>query len=253
MTGGWCNVSRYRGRFCVQQVSGRCARNRPFCLMMDHTETVPGERSGDKGHETGDISHTTMEEKSLHITHDADIREPLFDYLEETYGKIRILEEKNTGRARADVVMITPQHMYGIEIKSDADTYTRLAKQVRYYDQYYDRNMVVVGSTHALHIKEHVPEWWGILSAEYMDGKMDFYTVREPGDNPKVQEKKKISLLWRSEMDRLLERNHLPKYRNRSRKFVGEKLLEKVPAEFLWPQVMEELFERDYTVFDEKY
>ena len=149
--------------------------------------------------------------------------------------------------------MSTPQHMYGIEIKSDADTYTRLAKQVRYYDQYYDRNMVVVGSTHALHIKEHVPEWWGILSAEYMDGKMDFYTVREPGDNPKVQEKKKISLLWRSEMDRLLERNHLPKYRNRSRKFVGEKLLEKVPAEFLWPQVMEELFERDYTVFDEKF
>ena len=29
-----------------------------------------------------------------HIIHDRDIREPLFDYLEETYGKIRIIEEK---------------------------------------------------------------------------------------------------------------------------------------------------------------
>ncbi len=57
---------------------------------------------------------------------DKDIREPLFDFLEETYGKIRILEEKTTGRARADVVMITEDKLYGIEIKSDADTYARL-------------------------------------------------------------------------------------------------------------------------------
>ena len=41
------------------------------------------------------------------VLHDKDIREPLFDFLEETYGKVRILEEKTTGRARADVVMIT--------------------------------------------------------------------------------------------------------------------------------------------------
>ena len=40
---------------------------------------------------------------------DKDIREPLFDFLEETYGKIQILEEKTTGRARADVVMITEE------------------------------------------------------------------------------------------------------------------------------------------------
>ena len=59
---------------------------------------------------------------------DKDIREPLFDHLEETYGKIRILEEKTTGRARSDVVMITEDKLYGIEIKSDADTYARLKK-----------------------------------------------------------------------------------------------------------------------------
>ncbi len=53
---------------------------------------------------------------------DRDIREPLFLFLEETYGKVRILEEKVTGRARADLVMITPELLYGIEIKSDADT-----------------------------------------------------------------------------------------------------------------------------------
>ena len=56
------------------------------------------------------------------ILYDKDIREPLFDFLEETYGKTGILEEKRTGSARADAVMITPKLLYGIEIKSDADT-----------------------------------------------------------------------------------------------------------------------------------
>ena len=45
------------------------------------------------------------------ILHDSDIREPLFDFLEESLGKIRILEEKQTGRARADVVMVTDKYL----------------------------------------------------------------------------------------------------------------------------------------------
>ena len=186
------------------------------------------------------------------ILHDADIREPLFDFLEERLGKIRILEEKQTGRARADVVMVTERYIYGIEIKSDADTYTRLKKQVKYYDQYYDRNIVVVGSTHATHITEHVPGWWGIISVELIGNRMDFYVIREAQDNPKNQEDKKITILWRPELNRLLEVNGLPAYKQKSKAFVQKKLLERVPGELLWPQVMDELFERDYnTIGDE--
>ena len=65
---------------------------------------------------------------------DKDIREPLFDFLDESYGKNRIIEEKTMGRSRADIVMITPTALYGIEIKSDADTYARLSSQVKDYD-----------------------------------------------------------------------------------------------------------------------
>lgn len=32
---------------------------------------------------------------------DKEMREPLFDYLEEFYGKIRIFEEKNAGGSRS--------------------------------------------------------------------------------------------------------------------------------------------------------
>ena len=41
------------------------------------------------------------------MLHDIDIREPLFDFLDETYGKNRILEEKQIGRSRADIFLIT--------------------------------------------------------------------------------------------------------------------------------------------------
>ena len=40
---------------------------------------------------------------------DKDIREPLFDFLEEMCGKIRILEEKQIGKSRADIVMVLPE------------------------------------------------------------------------------------------------------------------------------------------------
>lgn len=187
------------------------------------------------------------------ILKDKDIREPLFDFLETRWGKIRILEEKRTGSARADVVMITPDALWGIEIKSDADTYTRLKKQVKNYNWYYDRNMVVVGTRHAMHIEEHVPDWWGIITVEADEqGRADFYVLREPGENPRMKPERKITILWRPELNHLLEQNHLPKYRQKSKQFVRDKLLEKVPAEVLWPQVCEELFERDYTIFDEE-
>ncbi|MCR4949848.1 MAG: sce7726 family protein [Solobacterium sp.] len=187
------------------------------------------------------------------ILFDKDIREPLFDFLETAFGKVRILEEKKTGSARADVVMVTADCLYGIEIKSDADTYTRLAKQVRNYNWYYDRNLIVVGSSHAAHVTEHVPAWWGIITVEADEtGMPDFYILRHTDINPRVKEKRKITILWRPELNHLLERNKLPKYKEKSKQFVQEKLLEKVPADILWKQVSEELFERDYNTIEEE-
>ena len=139
-------------------------------------------------------------------SHDSDIREPLFDYLEERYGKIRILEEKRTGRARADVVMVTPDAIYGIEIKSDNDNYTRLEGQVKNYDLYYDYNIVAVGSTHGLHIREHVPEWWGVITIEEMNGTLDFYMLREAQKNPNVKDGRKISISFTKPASRLQKR-----------------------------------------------
>ncbi len=186
------------------------------------------------------------------MLYDKDIRETLFDFLDETYGKNRIIEEKRMGKSRADVVMVTPNAIYGIEIKSDADTYARLKRQVRDYNQYYDYNYVVVGTRHAMHIEEHVPKAWGIVTVEKEHEKTDFYILRKPAQNPKVKWNKKLGMLWRPELAHIQELNQLPKYKQKSKDFVVEKILEKVPADVLQKQMCEELFQRDYNTIAEQ-
>lgn len=188
----------------------------------------------------------------MELLHDKDIREPLFDFLEETYGKIRILEEKTMGKSRADAVMVTPEGLFGIEIKSDADTYARLNRQVKDYNLYYDYNYAVVGTSHAAHIRGHLPQWWGVITVEEVEGKADFYIMRRPLPNPEVDWPKKISILWRPELAHIQKRNGLPEYKEKSKLFVQRKLLERVPLELLQRHLCEELFERDYTLIGEQ-
>lgn len=189
------------------------------------------------------------------MLHDRDIREPLFMYLEERYGRIRIIEEKNVGRSRADVMMITPDSLWGIEIKSDADTYVRLERQVADYNRYFDYNIVAVGSSHGNHIAEHVPDYWGIITIEDGD-ELDFYMLREPQPNPKREKKVKfrnqMSLLWRPELAHIQELNQMHKYAQLSKANLVKKIIDTVPEDVLKPQLCEELFERDYNTIAER-
>ena len=186
------------------------------------------------------------------MLYDKDIREPLFEFLEENFGKIRIFEEKITGTARADVLMVMEDKLCGIEIKSDADSYTRLKGQVRNYDKYYDRNMVAVGSKHAMSISEHVPDHWGIITIDEEKGLPDFYILRPFKDNPHFEIKNKLSILWRPELAHIQELNLMPAYKGRSKDFVREKILDTVEEDILNRQISDELFERDYSTIAER-
>lgn len=182
------------------------------------------------------------------MLYDKDIRDPLFDYLEEQFGKIRVIDEKQLGRnTRADMFMVTESEFIGIEIKSDADTYTRLDSQVKGYDAYCDRSYIVAGSRHGKHVGEHVPEYWGIILVEHQGEEVLFSKVREAAPNPKWKPKLQLSLLWRRELDHILKLFHLPKYKQKSRSYIVERILLKVDYEPLKKQACEELFQRDYS------
>lgn len=241
---------------------------------------------------------------------DKDIREPLFDFLEEFYGKIRIFEEKVTGISRTDALGVIDGQLIGFEIKSDSDTYTRLKRQTADYDLLCDVNYLVVGKSHRRQADQHIPAHWGIIcvyeeetdnemqemnSAAHLGEKMRLEEVKSrgkgrtvtdaeiisnmtgedtsetnmaagieekppskekkkiiveidqiPGVNPNVKIERQLDLLWRPELATLQEWNEMPKYAQRSKAFVREKILERVPQETLKRQITDLLFERDY-------
>lgn len=193
-----------------------------------------------------------MREKDRITLYDRDIREPLFDYLEERFGKTRIFEEKVIGKSRADLLMLTTDQIIGLEIKSDADTYERLKRQVRDYNKYCDVNYIVIGPSHVRHVEEHIPKYWGVLTVKVKGREFLIEELRPAEPNPKMKRELQITLVWRPELQRLLEINRLPKYKQRSKKFVQQKLLEKMEWEQLKLQICEELFERDYTLWEEQ-
>lgn len=186
------------------------------------------------------------------MLYDKDIREPLFDYLEERFGKSRIFEEVPMARARADALMVLPDALAGIEIKSSVDTYERLKGQVRNYNKFCDLCYAAVGLRHSKHIAEHIPDFWGILCVYEDNRRVIVEELREAAPNPKLRQELQLSLLWKSELSNILAANHMPKYRQQSKAFVRQKLIEKVPAGLLKAQMCQELFERDYTLLPEK-
>lgn len=189
------------------------------------------------------------------MIYDKDIREPLFDFLEEVYGKVRVIEEKTIGKSRADVFLVLEDGICGVEIKSDADTYARLSKQVKDYDRFFDMNYVVVGTSHAMHIEEHVPKHWGIITVEDAPEGLDFYILREPKRETKTSWERKLGLLWRPELAAMLEHFSLPKYRDKSKAFVVANLVgrigDKLPEEKLQEEFVRLLFERDYSTIEQ--
>lgn len=186
---------------------------------------------------------------------DQDIREPLFDFFDEKFGKVRIIEEKQIAKSRADVMLVLEEKLIGVEIKSDADTYARLRRQVKDYNKFFDYNYVVVGSSHSKHIEEHVPEYWGIIEAISKEESVEFNVLREPEINKRAQRtykmKRKLSILWRPELSHIQEINGMPKYKQRSKDFVITKIMEKVPWDLLHRQISEELFQRDYNTINQ--
>lgn len=183
---------------------------------------------------------------------DKEMREPLFDFLEEFYGKIRIFEEKNAGGSRADVIGVIDGSLIGFEIKSDSDFYTRLKTQTRDYDKFCDINFLVIGKSHERNADKYIPPYWGIICIYKENEEIKTEMLQIPGRNPLVSMKKQIEFLWRPELYQIQKWNQMPEYKQKSKQFVREKILEKVPEEVLKRQMTDLLFERDYEILLEE-
>ncbi len=178
---------------------------------------------------------------------DKDIRELLFDYIDKSYDKLRIYEELKIRSSIADVVVVLEDKLIGIEIKSDSDTYTRLPTQIKDYNHFFDYNYIAVGTTHTKQVHKHIPEHWGILSVAETENGYYIEQLRPAKPTPRLKVSYQIKLLWRLELNNILSKNKLPQYKQKSKRFVQLKLLEKLTPEKLKLDMCDELFERDYT------
>ena len=120
----------------------------------------------------------------------------------------------------------------------------RTYEELMIHDSRADVLAVVPGALIGL---ENIPQHWGLLAA---DGEK-ITELRGAQANQKAKLLWQLRLLWKRELWDLLDRNGLPKYRDKSRKFICEKLLEKLEEATLKEQLCDVLFERDYTVFEE--
>nr|WP_314999240.1 hypothetical protein [uncultured Oribacterium sp.] len=84
---------------------------------------------------------------------------------------------------------------------------------------------------------------------EEVEGKCDFYILRQEQKNPFCDIKRKASLLWKSELQELQKKYGFPKYQNKSKSFLVNYLLERIAEEELQKDFSHLLLERDYTIF----
>lgn len=143
---------------------------------------------------------------------DADVRGAVMEMLEDQHGGAQdtlIVQELGLlGRARADVTVINGS-LHGMELKSAADTLSRLPNQVETYSRVFDRVTLFVAGCHHDAAVELIPTWWGVSCVSSTDGDLSLTETRLGATNPAVDPVSLAWLLWRGELLGLLERRGL--------------------------------------------
>jgi hypothetical protein len=131
-------------------------------------------------------------------------------------------------KVRIDVAVINGC-VHGFEIKSAADTLTRLPQQLELYEECLEKLTIVSADKHIAGVRELAPRWCGITKAtKGPRGGIVFTTVREPKRNPNIQAYHLAHLLWRSEAVAILTRaNASPKVLRAPRKTLYKSLAAK--------------------------
>lgn len=105
------------------------------------------------------------------------------------------------GEIRADLVQVDQMHCY--EIKSAADSLTRLINQGSRYARFFDRVTLVMAERHVARAMELLPPWWGAMMIDSDTG--DFVTLRVAGINVRQNSNSLASVLTKDEALRILE------------------------------------------------
>jgi hypothetical protein len=144
-----------------------------------------------------------------------------------------ILEELGLcrGRARVDVAVVNGI-LHGYEIKSDRDGIHRLESQASLYAKVLDRVTLVVGSRLLNQCLQRIPDWWGVLHAQWTSECFHFGEVRAARMNPERDARALVELLWSKHAMALLEERKLARgVRGKPRRIVWDRICEHLPVD----------------------
>lgn len=186
---------------------------------------------------------------------DADMRDIVFSRYEDTTDKLRIFEEFCIGQTRTDAMMVMEDELIGIEFKSDKDNLDRLARQIKDYNRFCDRNYIVIGQ-HFLEksdaLYQILPDFWGIYCVTLDEcGHKNLQLIREADINKKCRLKNQLKILWRNELIHLVKSNNLGGVSAYNKKELSEKLFKNIEKDKLKQLLCAELLERDYSIYEE--
>ncbi|MEQ6378489.1 sce7726 family protein [Bacillaceae bacterium S4-13-56] len=151
---------------------------------------------------------------------DADVRKLLLDDLIKEYGHdpaTCIINELGIdfGASRIDVAVVNGI-MHGYEIKSESDNLSRLPRQVKYYNKLFERMTIVTCSKYLDDVLEIIPTWWGV---SVVSQKKDRLISKRKGRLTSSQDKHfLLKLLWKKDLENLVDHLGLPKKTKKMRK-----------------------------------
>lgn len=112
--------------------------------------------------------------------------------------------------ARVDIAVINGC-VHGYEIKSAANSLSRLPRQMALYEECLEKLTIVCATKHLEGVGKIAPAWCGIIEADKGPrGAIHFKTHRAPQNNVSVKPDRLAHLLWRQEAIDLLASFDLP-------------------------------------------
>lgn len=154
----------------------------------------------------------TAASSTLPCMRDRDVRRALHARLESEHAHERsqtlLLDELGLcGEARVDVAVVNGA-LSGFELKSAADTLTRLPRQIEVYSRVLDYATLVVAHNHVDAALSLTPRWWGcIVARSDRDDVVALRQRRKARLNPAIDSCALVQLLWRDEALAILERH----------------------------------------------
>jgi hypothetical protein len=95
--------------------------------------------------------------------------------------------------------------MIGYEIKSDVDSLERLPRQIRAFNNVFDRAFAVITKRHVATVERIIPQWWGIILPNIDDEIESFQILRDSGNNPNTNIEATLYMLRKAEIVSILK------------------------------------------------